>query len=448
MTEHRERPYFIYVIACFAGLGGFLFGYDTGAISGALLFIKKDFTLSTFQQELTVAILLLGATVSAAFAGAITDVIGRKRTILLAAAIFFIAALVMAFAPNFTVLVIGRLFVGVAIGIASLSVPMYVSELSPPNIRGVCVALNQLMITIGILGAYGIDYWFSHSQDWRLMLGLSAVPAFILLVSMFFLPESPRWLLSKGRKDEAMDIFKHIGSSSGEIERAFNKIHLKTHVKFQDFKKLFEPAIRPAVFAGVFLAILQQITGINTVIYYAPTILSTAGQQSDTTAILSTVGIGTVNVLMTVVALLFIDSWGRRPLLLIGTTVMVVSLAVLGLANAYPGAQQWISWVYDGSLFLYIAGFAIGLGPIAWLFMSEAYAQDIRGVAMGCATLANWGANFIVSMTFLSILDGIGPSITFLMYAAIGMITVWFVYRYIPETKGKTLEEIQSFWQE
>lgn len=447
MNSTHKRPHLIYIIAALAGLGGFLFGYDTGAISGALLFIKKDFVLTTFQEELTVAILLLGATFSAAFAGMIADTIGRRKTILLSAAIFFVAALLMAFAPNFDLLILGRLLVGIAIGIASLSVPMYVSELSPPKIRGVCVALNQLMITIGILGAYGVDYWFAHSQDWRMMLGIAAIPAAGLFISMLFLPESPRWLLTKERKKEAMDIFDTIGSTQGEIERALSRIHKKTTVSFSDYKKLFAPSIRPAIFAGVFLAILQQVTGINTVIYYAPTILSTAGEQSDTAAILSTVGIGCVNVFMTVVALLFIDSLGRRPLLLIGTTIMVAALAILGIFSAFPGDTGWINWIYDGSLFLYIAGFAIGLGPIAWLFMSEAYPQEIKGIAMGCATLANWGANFIVSMSFLTILEGLGPSITFSLYALIGLITIYFIYRYIPETKGRTLEEIQSFWQ-
>ncbi len=448
MAVQRKKPFLIYLIACLAGLGGFLFGYDTGAISGALLFIKKDFVLSIFQQELTVAILLLGATCSAVFAGAIADIFGRKRAIIFAAAIFFFAAILMALAPNFETLIVGRLFVGIAIGIASLSVPMYVSELSPPKIRGVCVALNQLMVTIGILCAFGVDYWFSYSQNWRMMLGISAIPASILFIAMLFLPETPRWLLSKGRKDQAMNIFEKIGSSQKEIDRALSKIQLRARVKFNDYKKLFEPSVRPAVFAGVFLAILQQVTGINTVIYYAPTILSTAGQQSDAAAILATVGIGTVNVLMTVVALFLIDTWGRRPLLLIGTSIMVLALAILGIGSAFPMFEEWLSWLYDGSLFLYIAGFAIGLGPIAWLFISEAYPQEVRGVAMSCATLANWGSNFLVSMTFLSILHGFGPSITFLLYAAVSVITVIFVYRFIPETKGKTLEEINSFWQE
>ncbi|MEM1282931.1 MAG: sugar porter family MFS transporter [Chlamydiota bacterium] len=448
MSKHKTRPFLIYLIACLAGLGGFLFGYDTGAISGALLFIKKDFVLSIFEQELTVAILLLGATCSAIVAGAIADIFGRKRTIIFAAVIFFVAALLMSLAPNFATLVLGRLFVGIAIGIASLAVPMYVSELSPPDIRGVCVALNQLMVTIGILSAYGVNYWFSVSQNWRLMLGISALPALILFIAMLYLPETPRWLLSKGRKDRAMDIFKKIGSSEKEIERALSKIQLRSRVKFSDYRKLFEPSIRPAVFAGVFLAILQQVTGINTVIYYAPTILSTAGQQSDTSAILATVGIGTVNVFMTLIALILIDSWGRRPLLLIGTSIMVLSLTVLGIGSAFPTTEDWLTWLYDGSLFFYIAGFAIGLGPIAWLFISEAYPQSVRGVAMSCATLANWGSNFIVSMTFLTILHHLGPSITFLLYAGVGVLTVIFVYRFIPETKGKTLEEINSFWQE
>jgi len=302
-------------------------------------------------------------------------------------------------------------------------------------------------VTIGILVAYGVDYIFSESQDWRAMLGLSAIPAFLLFVSMFFLPETPRWLLSKGLKEQALKIFAKLKSSQVEVDKALEYIQTKTSVTFEDFKLLLHPQIRPAVMTGIFLAILQQITGINTVIYYAPTILSSAGQESDTVAILSSLGVGTVNVLITVVALLLIDNLGRRPLLLIGTTVMVISLAVLGVANMFPEMSEWMTWIYNGSLFFYIAGFAVGLGPIAWLFISEAYPQDVRGVAMSCATVANWGSNFIVSMTFLTLLRGLGPTVTFLFYASIGVITVIFIYYKIPETKGKTLEEIQSFWQ-
>lgn len=436
----------IYLIAFLAGIGGFLFGYDTGAISGALLFIKKDFLLSTFQEEVTVSILLLSATISAIFAGILADRFGRKNIIIVSAFFFLVAAFIMAFSYDLLTLAAGRALVGVAIGIASMTVPLYVSELSPHEHRGFCVAINQLMITIGILTAYIVDYSFADTENWRIMLGLSAVPAFILLVSMFFLPETPRWLLNKGYKELAINVFHRLNTPEEEVDSALKIIHRQKKSALDEFKLLLNPQLRPALMAGIFLAILQQVTGINTVIYYAPSILLTVSEQSDTVAILSSIGIGSVNVIMTIVSLTLIDRWGRRPLLLIGTFLMVISLGVLGIANTMPHMADWIEWIYNGSLFLYIAGFAIGLGPVAWLFISEAYPQDIRGVAMSCATVANWGSNFLVSMTFLSLLREFGPSITFFLYAAIGVITLIFIYKKIPETKGKTLEEIQKFW--
>ncbi len=437
-------PGFIYVIAAFAGLGGFLFGYDTGAISGALLYIKKDMTLTTFQQELVVAVLLFCAAMSAPFAGISADRFGRKKVVIAAALFFIVGALLMAFTPGYKLLILGRAFVGVAIGFASMTVPLYVAEMSPPNIRGLCVSLNQFLITVGILVAYGVDLSFSGIDGgWRWMLGLPMIPAAILLIAMFFLPESPRWLIKHGHKERAKTIFKKLGMSDIEMEGTLQEISKTASHQKSDFKQLLKPSIRPALVIGILLAVFQQISGINTVIYYAPTLLASIAKETDVAALIATVGIGSVNVFITAIALYLLDRVGRRPLLLVGTSFMIISLIILGMEKWIPHGEEWITWIYNGSLFLYIAGFAIGLGPVAWLFIAEIYPMRIRGVAMSCATFANWAANFIVAITFLSLLNTLGPSLTFWFYAVIAICTFLFIYFYIPETKGKTLEEIE-----
>ena len=448
MSIEPETPKrFIYTISFLAGIGGFLFGYDTGAISGALLFLKEDLTLTLFQQEVVVSVLLLFAAISAPFAGILSDHFGRKQIILISASLFVIAALVMGLAPNFQTLVLGRALVGAAIGTASFTVPLYVSELSPPSIRGISISVNQLMVTIGILAAYGVDYTFAYPSGWRWMLGLAAIPGSILFLAMLFLPQTPRWLLSQGRKEEALEVFNLMGSSNSEVGSALEKICQTTDSNESTFAKLFDPNIRKAVIIGIILATLQQITGINTVIYYAPTILSTAGEETTITAIASTVGIGLTNVLTTIVALLLIDKVGRRPLLIAGTSFMAISLATLSIANALPNFSDALEWFYNLTLFSYITGFAIGLGPIVWVFISEAYPQEIRGTAMSVAAFANWASNFFVALTYLTLLNSIGASWTFGIYAMISGATVWFACRTIPETKGRSLEEIQTFWQ-
>jgi len=442
-----RKNLYVGLIALFAGLGGFLFGYDTGAISGALLYVQADLSLSTVQEEFIVASLLISAAVAAPFAGILADAFGRKKMILLSAFIFFTAALVMAFAPDFATLVTGRVLVGLSIGIASLTVPMYVSEMSPPQLRGRLVSLNQLLITVGIVCSYAADYMFAHEGGWRWMLGISGVPAAVLFIAMLFLPESPRWYLSKGKHTSALKVFKKIGSSEHQVQSALGKIRATHGVSFKEFKMLLDPALRAPLLAGILLAVFQQLTGINTIIYYAPTILSMAGHESNLAAILSTFGIGLVNVASTFVALFLIDRFGRRPLLIWGTLLMAGSLAFLSAANYFGAESAWIAWLYNGSLFVYIIGFAIGLGPIAWLFISEIYPQRMRGAAMSVATFANWGTNFLVAMTYLTLFNSLGASFTFGLYACITAVAIYYFARHIPETKEKTLEEIQEYWE-
>ena len=447
-SQKKKGLRLVIVIAAFAAIGGLLFGYDTGAISGALLFIKRDLLLDDVQQEAVVAVLLLFAAISAPFAGHLADKFGRKRMIIAAAGLFIIGAFLMAFSVDYLMLLAGRAVVGAAIGTASMTVPLYISEISPASIRGMCVSLNQLMVTIGILAAFLVDLGFVHGGQWRWMLGISAIPALLLFTVMIFLPKSPRWLMSLGKRKEAEGIFNKLGNTPEETDVSVQRIETQLERKDPTWKQVFAPATRPAIFAGIFLAVLQQLTGINTIIYYAPTMLATVVKESDTAAILSTVGIGAVNVTMTVLALFLIDRWGRRPLLLFGTSLMAIALIGLGIANAMPDTvMDSLGWIFNIALFIYIAGFAIGLGPIAWLFLAEVYPLEIRGKAMSCGSFANWASNFIVAMTFLTILNYLGPSITFLMYGIICIFTIIFIYKYIPETKGKSLEEIQAFWQ-
>ncbi len=324
------RRGFVYLAAGFAALGGLLFGYDTGVISGALIFIRQEFALSAFGQELAVSIVLAGATIGALSGGRLSDRFGRRATLIATSVIFIAGAIVCAAASSLNMLVIGRVVVGLGIGLACTTVPVYISEVAPPEARGWQVSLFQLAITVGILGAYLVDYAFARSQAWRWMLGLAAIPGLILGIGMIVLPESPRWLAKRLGPEAARTVLLRI--RGGGIETEYREIcesleHAEEHGRWAD---LLRPAVRPALVVGLGLAIFQQVTGINTVIYYAPTIIQAAGIPSAEGAILATAGIGLVNVLMTVVAMWLIDRVGRRPLLLTGIAGMSASLAVLG----------------------------------------------------------------------------------------------------------------------
>lgn len=444
--EHKKMSKMIYVIAFFSGLGGFLFGYDTGAISGALLFIRDDFALTTAQQELVVSILLIGAAIGAVIAGVLSDKYGRRKVVIVSSILFMIGVVFMAEASNWIYLLVGRLIVGLAIGLASMVIPLYVSELAPAHIRGTCVAIFQLMITIGILGAYFVDYAFAADKGWRWMLGIGGVPAVILFIAMLFLPETPRWLARQGYWDKARNVFRRLKCKEEEIETSLKEIASHLEQQQEGFRYLFRGKWRSVVIIGMLLMVFQQVTGINTVIYYAPIIFEKANVPSDSVKILATIGVGVVNVLMTIVAIKLIDRWGRKPLLYTGIIGMIVGLIVLGTVLQFYDDSSMSGLLALISLVIYIASFAIGLGPIAWLINSEIYPLKVRGVAVSCATLINWAANFVVAMTFLTLLDTLGDALTFWLYAALSVVCIFFVHYKIPETKDKTLEEIESMW--
>lgn len=437
---------FVTVVSWISALAGLLFGYDTGVISGAILFVKTDFSLSTFQEEVVVAAVLVGAIIGAVAGGKLADRFGRRSVLTQVGILFIIGAIGTGLAPTPTWLAIGRVVVGIAIGVASFTAPLYISEVSPPQVRGKLVSLNQLMITIGIVVSYLADYGLSGARAWRWMFGVAAVPALILVIGLIFVPESPRWLMSRGLTERAREILKRIRQSSS-VDAELAEIEQSLQKQEGGLREIFSAAVRPALVVGIGLAIFQQFTGINTVIYYAPTIFQFAGFPSASVAILATAGVGVVNVALTIVALRLLDRAGRRPLLLYGLIGMILSLAILGFTFLSPSLSSAIAWIAVISLAVYVACFAIGLGPVFWLMISEIYPLRVRGQAMAVATVANWGANLLVALTFLSLLHSLGRSWTFWLYGIIGVLAWVFVYKLVPETKGRTLEQLEEYWR-
>jgi MFS transporter, SP family, galactose:H+ symporter len=394
-------------------LGGFLFGYNTGIIAGALPFLKTSFDLSAIKEGFIVSITLIGALFGAIFAGGIADRFGRKPATLFTALVFILGIWIAASAGGIDSLLIGRFITGIGVGLTSVIAPLYLAEISPIHARGAIVGSNQLTVTIGILVAYGMNYLFSSKGEWRWMFGLGIVPAAIQFLGFLFLSETEQWLLSKREKE-----------------------------KKKSWKVLLEPRLRRVLLIGIVLSAFQQITGINSVIYFAPQIFLLSGFSKVGVSILASLGIGIVNVLANLFSLWVIDRIGRRKLLLIGIFGMVVSLLIFSIA--FFTHIQGLSLVVIITLLCYVAFFSLGLGPVTWVILSEIYPLEIRGRAMGIACFVNWICNTLVALTFLDLVSLLGLGETFCVYAGLGIIGWWFVFRYIPETKGKSFEQIQK----
>ncbi|MHB8631547.1 MAG: sugar porter family MFS transporter [Candidatus Limnocylindria bacterium] len=435
----------VYLAAGIAALGGMLFGYDIGVISGAILFIKTVFSLSPGMEEIVVSSVLLGSFVGAIAGGVLADRLGRRRLLIGTAVVFGIGAVGAALSPGTAWLVAARVVAGAAIGIASFVAPLYISEIAPVGIRGKLVAINQVALTSGIVISYVIDYAFAGSQAWRWMFGLAVIPAAAFGVGLTFIPDSPRWLVASGHADQARAVLKRIRGPE-EVEGELGEIQRSVARQKGTWSELLGPLLRPAMIVGVGLAIAQQITGINMVIYYAPTIFNFAGLPSASAAILASVGVGVVNVVLTVVAMQLIDRIGRRPLLLISLAGMAPSLFVLGLAFSLPQLSGSLGWIAVVSLMSYVGSFAVGLGPVFWLMLSEIYPLRIRGRAMSVGTAANWGSNVIVALSFLTLTQVVGKGATFWLYGAISIGAWLFAYFLVPETKGRSLEQIETHW--
>ena len=445
-----ERRRFVNIAAAITATGGLLFGYDTGVISGALLFIRQDFGTNPFTDGVIVSFILVGAMVGAFSGGPLSDRIGRRSTTLIAAVVFALGALIVAVAPSVFVIIVGRFVLGVGVGLASMIVPLYIAEIAPADRRGGLVSLNQLMITIGILLSYIVGVIFAPIEGWRWMFAVALIPAVVLLVGMFRLPESPRWLFNKGQTDRARQVLSR-SRSEQEIEQEMQEMQdIKNQESQQQQQaglgELLSPYVRPMLIIGVGLAIFQQITGINTVIYYAPTILQNAGFSESGALVANAVGVGLVNVGFTILSVYIIDRVGRKPLLLIGLVGMTISLALLAIVFTTAGTEVSASLglLTTACLALYIASFAISLGPVFWLMIAEIYPLRIRGTAMSAASIANWGSNFIVALMFPVLLAGLGGATLFWIFAIIGVAAWIFIYLRVPETKGRSLEEIEA----
>jgi SP family sugar:H+ symporter-like MFS transporter len=436
----------------FGALGGLLFGYDTGVISGAILFVTKDFGLSPFMQGAVVAALLLGAMLGAGLAGPLSDRMGRKRLIMIAGVTFTVGALAAAAAPSAWPLVGARFVIGLAVGSAALVVPLYLSEIAPTELRGRIASLNQMMIVVGILAAFIVNAILASSGDWRLMLGLAAVPSIILLLGMISMPETPRFLVRQGEEGEARDVLEEVtqegASREDQPEQKIQQIREVDEQEQGGVRTLLkEPWVRPALIVAIGLAVFQQFIGINTIIYYAPTTLTSVGFKPEDAIYLNLI-IGVLNVGMTIVAIRIIDRVGRKPMLLAGLVGMVASLAVVGVASEVlskpnsPGDPAAIA------TFICLAGFIVSFaatwGPVVWVMLPEVLPLRVRGTAMGIAVCLHWFANFLVSQSFPIFLDKWGPGPVFLGYAAVGVLAFLFVKALVPETKGRSLEEIEA----
>ena len=439
----------VIITAATAGLAGLLFGYDTGVIAGALLQITPDFGLGSFASGLVVGAVPIGAVLGAWIASSRSDKYGRRSLILTAGIIFIIGAVVSAISPDTLILVVSRVVIGVAIGVASAVAPVYISEIAPPDIRGRLVTFFQLAVTVGILVAYLVGLAFADANEgWRWMLGLGAVPAIALVIGIVRLPASPRWLLMVGREDEAREALQRVRTEGPDaIELEIKEIQTSMQVTEGSWRDLLAPAVKAALVVGIGLAILQQITGINTVIYYAPTIIQETGIDSDFSSILASLGVGIINVIMTVVALRLLDSKGRRELLFIGVSGISLSLFFLGLAFLVGADKTWATVMAIGSLMLFVSSFAISLGAIFWLLNAEIYPLSVRSKAASAGTMTNWFFNFLVSLTFLPLIDLLSQTGAFWFYGAIGLVTLWFCWKFVPETKGRSLEQINEIFE-
>jgi SP family galactose:H+ symporter-like MFS transporter len=438
-------------------LAGLLFGYDQGVISGALPLLQDDLGLSTIESEIVTSWVTLGALFGALIAGGTADRIGRRWTAVAAGILFAGGALVEAVSPGAGLLTFGRVVTGLGVGFASVVAPLYAAEMSPKWLRGRFVSTYQLAITVGILFAYLADDALTGSDRWRLMFGLAVIPGVALVVGFLVMPESARWLLKMGRRDEARAVLVQVDGADvadAELAQITKDLAAEEQEGQATWGEVLSPGLRRALWVGVGLAVLQQVTGINAIIYYANEIFAEAGFTTAEQQAKATLwAVGVVNVLATLIAVVWVDRFGRRPLLLTGLVGMTVSLGAVGMSFAALDANpDTVTSTTAGgivtvlALVVFIASFAFSMGPIVWTLISEIYPNRVRGRAISVATAANWLAAFVVAQFFLSLVDAIGESTTFFLFAALCVVSFVFVWYLVPETKGRSLEEIQERW--
>jgi SP family arabinose:H+ symporter-like MFS transporter len=437
---------YAYLCSTVAAISGLLFGFDIAVINGAIIFLREQFRLSEFETEVAASSLLIGCVVGASIAGWMSDRFGRRRILLLAAALFALSALAAALPRNLAEFTAARFLGGIAIGMASMLAPLYIAEVSPARIRGRLVALNQMAIVSGILLAYLVNWLLSfHGPgSWRWMFAFAALPSLAFFIALFFVPESPRWLTEAGLESEALAVLARVNG----YDRAVAELaEIKEVIQEESgtLAELLQPGYRRALAIALALAVLQQITGINTVLFYGSVIFKEmVGGHTESAAIGANVLIGAINFLATIVALWVIDKAGRRPLLMLSAGVMAVCQFALGAAFLIQPPPALLVLV---CMLACVAGFAVGLGPGVWVVMSEIFPTRIRGRAMSLATISLWVACVALTMTFLSLAQAITVTGAFWLYSAMCVVTFLIVWRATPETKGKSLEQIERLWR-
>lgn len=455
-SAKTENMSYVVGITFVATLGGLLFGYDTAVISGAVGSLRTYFDLTAAETGWAASSALIGCVIGAIAAGIVADKVGRKSGLLIAAFLFTVSAIGSATPDSFTVFIFYRIIGGIGVGIASMLSPMYIAEIAPAHLRGRLVSLNQFAIIFGMLVVYFVNYGIAIQGDeawnsqagWRWMFGSETIPAILFLVLMIFVPRSPRWLMLTGQEEKAsvvlnkllpLDKAKH---ALEEIKVSLQKNQNKEKVK------LISHGFGWVVFIGVMLSIFQQITGINVFLYYAPEIFSQIGGGSTNAALLQTIIVGAVNLLFTVIAILTVDKIGRKPLMMAGALGMGVCITAIGFAAYFQNTDIWLLIFVLG----YIASFALSLGPVVWVLLSEIFPNQIRGKAMAIAVGAQWISNFVVSQTFPMMMDNpfllqnFNGGFPFWFYGAMCGLTILFVWKFVPETKGRKLEEMEALW--
>lgn len=430
-----------------AAIAGLMFGLDIGVISGALGFIKTEFQASDFELSWIVSSMMVGATVGALLAGRMSYALGRRKSLTYSAAMFVIGAILCAVAHSVAILIIGRAILGLAIGIASFVAPLYISEIADESRRGSLISMYQLMITTGILLAFVSNAVLSYSGSWRWMLGIVGVPGALFLIGSLFLPDSPRWLMLRGRDEEALKTLSTLRHTHQHAHAEIQNIRdqLNSQAKQRGLAMFLEnPNFRRSVMLGIGLQVVQQFTGINVVMYYAPRIFAEVGFGQDG-QMWGTATVGLVNCLATFIAIAFADRWGRRPMLIAGFAIMAAGLGILAmLMGMGDHASSLTHYLAISVLLCFIAGFAFSAGPLIWILCAEVQPLQGRDFGITCSTVTNWGTNIIVGATFLGLLSTLGSSNTFWLYAGLNALFIIVTLLFVPETKGVSLETIES----
>lgn len=455
IQKHSGNIMFLVHVTLVAALGGLLFGYDTGVINGSIRYLQLHFELSGTMKGLAASSALIACIFGAAFAGSLSDRFGRRMVLILSANLFLISAVGTALPQTLAEFLIFRFIGGIGVGAASMTSPLYIAEISPAHLRGRLVSVNQFAIILGMLIVYLVNYIIGGIGDeawntamgWRWMFGSEAIPAVLFLLLLFAVPETPRWLCRQNRRNEALKILSKVNGERYAVSELESIDNMVSH-EDASLAQLIQPGLRNALWIGVTLAVLQQVTGINVFLYFGSEIFEKLGGTTVNAALLQQVVVGVVNLLFTAFAIWTVDCLGRKPLMIVGAAGMGISLAAMGLAGFYQTTGLWLLFFVLG----YIASFALSVGPVTWVILAEIFPTKIRGRAMGIATVCLWMANSLVSQTFPMMDENpwlvrhFNHAFPFWIYGLMCLVQVLFVWRWMPETKGKTLEEIESEW--